>query len=89
MVVDKFKQQARFNILEKLKQKQMPGKPSAETVTPDEAAAPEGETLNDWGTSESLQQRLNNPNVKLRKKKRPDPQEGEDAAMPNNVIGSY
>ena len=89
MIGDKFKQQARFNILEKLKQKQMPGKAPAETVTPDEAAGMEKEeTLNDWGPSESLQQRIN-PNVRLRKKKRPGSEENMDATLPQNVTGSY
>lgn len=97
MESDKLKQMARLNILEKLKQKKMPSKgtteiiePATGPIPPEQMALP-SETMNDWGPSESLQQRLNpgSPKTLLRKKKRPDLREGEDATLPTNATGSY
>jgi hypothetical protein len=89
MALERIKQQARLSVLEKLKQKGAPGmSPIPAPMSPEEmgSEAPE-ETLNDMGFPEIKEDGLK---VRLRKKKRPGPeQDSMDAAMPAVVTGKY
>lgn len=81
MAMEKEKQLARLRILEKLRESGMPG-------LSDEPRAEEKEqSLNDWGISEGLAERMSG-NIK-KKKKRPVSPEGDEAIPPTVVTGQY
>ena len=83
MLTDKLKQQARLSIIERLKQKGMPGldmSPVPSAISPEDMA-PESETLNDMGIAPGqLKTRL--------RKKKPRP-ESDEALEPVKVTSGY